>query len=206
MGSLSGTNFPLPTAIGACFPPYAWRHLHHIDERSSTLQTPSIDQILLWHQLWRDFRKKTLPDELIVILMRFLGAIVPDRERTTRYTSPIKAESLDESTTTKEWFHSPPFNRRSLSAVAQMRLETVSHDQGWNTDLDTQSWSWFEIALVDSQGRVKGGLRRLTDSLSAVQNRELATDNNQPNPILHGQSFPAIPVLRSDHEQIQTHP
>jgi hypothetical protein len=55
-----------------------------------------------------------------------------------------------------------------------MRLDTVSHDQGWTTDANPKEWSWFEIALLDSQGNVKGGLRRLTDDVAAVQTYDLA--------------------------------
>ena len=55
-----------------------------------------------------------------------------------------------------------------------MRLETFSHDQGWTTDQNPKEWSWFEIALLDSHGDVKGGLRRLTNDVAAVQNYDLA--------------------------------
>jgi hypothetical protein len=78
-----------------------------------------------------------------------------------------------------------------------MRLETASHDQGWTTDPSPKKWSWFEIALLDSQGRVKGGLRSLTDDVSAVQNYDLAMNDpdhkalvfNQPDPPVRGQSL-----------------
>jgi hypothetical protein len=165
-------------------------HLYHTDESHSTLKTPSLDQLLLWHQLWRSFRigssgqREPLPDELIVLLMRFIGAVVPDEERTIHFLNPIKVYSSDVSTTTKEWFHTPAFDKPSLSYVAQMRLDTISHDQGWTTDRNTKTWSWFEIALVDSQGRVKGGLRRLTDDVSAVQNYDLVMDDPDHKPLV----------------------
>ena len=163
---------------------------YHANECRSTLQTPYLDQLLLWHQLWRSFgtglsgQRKPLPNELIVLLMRFIGAVVPDEERTIYFPNPIDVHSWDVSTTTEEWFHTQSFDRPSLSSVAQMRLDTISHDQGWTTDRNTKRWSWFEIALVDSKGRVKGGLRRLTDDVSAVQNYDLLMDDPDHKPLV----------------------
>ena len=165
-------------------------HRHYTHECRSILQTPYLDQLLLWHQMWRSFRtgssgqRKPLPDELIVLLMRFIGAVVPDEERTIYFLNPIDVHSWDVSAVTKEWFHTQSFDRSSLSSVAQMRLDTISHDQGWTTDRNTKRWSWFEVALVDSQGLVKGGLRRLTDDVSAVQNYDLVMDDPDHKPLV----------------------
>lgn len=147
----------------------------------SALKTPSFNELLLWHQLWRSFRKgspcgrrKALPDELLIVVMRYLGAVVPDEARTTLCTTPIAVQNRGVSTTTQEWFRSSALDRFSLSCISQMRLETFSHDQGWTTDQNPKEWSWFEIALLDSHGDVKGGLRRLTNDVAAVQNYDLA--------------------------------
>jgi len=150
-------------------------------ENNHTLKTPSFDQLLLWHQLWRSFRqgstcgqRKALPDDLIVVMMRYLGAVVPDEARTIHCTTPIMVQNRGVSATIQEWFRSSALDRPSLSCISQMRLETFSHDQGWTTDQNPKEWSWFEVALLDSHGNVKGGLRRLTDDVAAVQNYDLA--------------------------------
>ena len=167
----------------------------------SALKTPSFNQLLLWHQLWRSFckgspcgRRKALPDELIVVVMRYLGAVVPDEARTTLCTRPIGIHNRGVSTTTREWFCSSALDSHSLFCISQMRLETFSHDQGWTTDHNPKEWSWFEIALLDSRGNVKDGLRRLTNDVAAVQNYDLALQDfdhrafvfNVPNPPSRG--------------------
>jgi hypothetical protein len=50
------------------------------------------------------------------------------------------------------WFSTPPFNRRLLSKVARMQLETYSHDQGWCSNPSAGSWSWFELVILSPQG------------------------------------------------------
>ena len=147
----------------------------------SALKTPSFNQLMLWHQLWRSFRKgspcgrrQALPDELVVVVMRYLGAVVPEEARTTLCTTPIRVQNRGASATTQEWFRSSALDRLSLFCISQIRLETFSHDQGWTTDWNPKEWSWFEIALLDSYGNVKGGLRRLTNDVAAVQNYDLA--------------------------------
>jgi hypothetical protein len=127
--------------------------------------------------------------------MRFIGAVVPDEGRTIHHCHRIIVRNLGTTTTTEEWFRSPPLDVRSLACISQIRLETASHDQGWTSDANPKEWSWFEIALLDSRGKVKGGLQRLTDDVSTVQNYDLAKADpdhawmvfNTPDPPSRGQ-------------------
>jgi hypothetical protein len=46
------------------------------------------------------------------------------------------------------FFHSEPVTRSFLDRVVQMRLDTISKDQGWFSNPQTGRWSWFEIGIL----------------------------------------------------------
>jgi hypothetical protein len=46
------------------------------------------------------------------------------------------------------FFHSEAVTRDFLNRVVQMRLDTISKDQGWFGNPYTGRWSWFEIGIL----------------------------------------------------------
>jgi hypothetical protein len=49
---------------------------------------------------------------------------------------------------TNTFMHTKPMNKRYLTRLRQLQVETVSHDQGWVSDPNSGSWSWFEIVIL----------------------------------------------------------
>ncbi|KAK0567692.1 hypothetical protein OC861_002546 [Tilletia horrida] len=48
-----------------------------------------------------------------------------------------------------DWFRSEPLTPVFVNRLAQLQLCTNSRDQGWASQRDHGSWSWFEVALLD---------------------------------------------------------
>lgn len=48
---------------------------------------------------------------------------------------------------TKRWFTTPPLTDVDLAHIAAFQLVTSSKDQGWAGDLNTASYSWFDVGI-----------------------------------------------------------
>ena len=50
--------------------------------------------------------------------------------------------------TREDWFSTSPLSAHDLANAHSMQLLTLSTDQGWVSDPDAGSWSWFDIVLT----------------------------------------------------------
>ncbi|KDN49271.1 hypothetical protein RSAG8_01973, partial [Rhizoctonia solani AG-8 WAC10335] len=46
------------------------------------------------------------------------------------------------------WFQTEPFTKKMLRHVKSVQLVTMSHHQGWVSDRNAGSWSWFEFQVA----------------------------------------------------------
>jgi len=59
--------------------------------------------------------------------------------------------SHDANSVRKEWFSSVPLSPHDLANMHSIQLLTRSRDQGWASDPNAGSWSWFEVVLIPSE-------------------------------------------------------
>jgi hypothetical protein len=52
----------------------------------------------------------------------------------------------------EDWLKSPSFNEHDLENMHSVQLITISRDQGWTSDPDAGSWSWFDLILLQNDG------------------------------------------------------
>ncbi|CAE6486199.1 unnamed protein product [Rhizoctonia solani] len=46
------------------------------------------------------------------------------------------------------WFQTEPFTKQMLHRIKSVQLVTMSRHQGWVSDRDAGSWSWFEFCIT----------------------------------------------------------
>jgi len=51
----------------------------------------------------------------------------------------------------KDWFSTAPLSAHDLANMQSIQLLTFSRDQGWVSDPNAGSWSWFDIVLLPSE-------------------------------------------------------
>jgi len=130
---------------------------------SSTRRRPEAQDALelrrLYHALARSLELGTstrpgLPVELVIQILRMAHCILPSPVQLSS-TSECRADAGTGEPVVIPWMSTPPFQRKYITRIAGMRLKTLSRDQGWCSDESAGSWSWFEIAILDSENIVK---------------------------------------------------
>ncbi|KAJ7639227.1 hypothetical protein FB45DRAFT_905023 [Roridomyces roridus] len=144
--------------------------------RSRTVRhpAPSADERLLYHQLWRAFlrgsqsssssehTRPALPVELIRMLIRAMGCMVPDNQQTKRPEESLflRVTTRDEKPiASRVWFCTDPLNVVDIAAI---RLITFSRDQGWVSPPTDVCHSWYEWGVfprdVPAKAQATGAL------------------------------------------------
>lgn len=62
------------------------------------------------------------------------------------------AVSRTASPTWKDWFSTAPLSANDLANIHGVQLFTRSKDQGWASDFNAGSWSWFNVVLLPKYG------------------------------------------------------
>ncbi|KAJ6508499.1 hypothetical protein C8R45DRAFT_1208161 [Mycena sanguinolenta] len=121
-------------------------------------------ELLLYHQVWRAlFRgsqpqpstsshpdphaRPALPVELVRLILRAAGFMVPDREQTHRARRRVFVQVTIRDTkpiASRVWFWTKPLRIVNIAAV---QLVTVSRDQGWVNPVTDVCHSWFEWGI-----------------------------------------------------------
>ncbi|KAL4264819.1 hypothetical protein AB1N83_004040 [Pleurotus pulmonarius] len=73
----------------------------------------------------------------------------------SKYTSissngPAEVEARSGVADCKLWFKTPALDEDFLRTVSHIRLQTTGRDQGWVSQPEKGSWSWFDIAILES--------------------------------------------------------
>ncbi|CAE6474973.1 unnamed protein product [Rhizoctonia solani] len=101
---------------------------------------------------------RALPTELVLYICRLAEFVCQYTKkapvgRRRVYASSQVVQSLI-------WFQTEPFTKRMLRHVKSIQLVTMSHHQGWVSDRDGGSWSWFEFQVATDQGDVPALVKR----------------------------------------------
>ena len=103
-------------------------------------------------------RRPSIPAELIIYIFRLVGFCVPAPGLTISVEA--KKETFCVSSNgplvRQLWFYTPPLTQRLLGKIAAVRLVTESTHQGWVSNTDAGSGSWWEVGIlrgVDTQRR-----------------------------------------------------
>ncbi|KAJ7284361.1 hypothetical protein C8J57DRAFT_1288205 [Mycena rebaudengoi] len=142
----------------------------------------SVDELLLYHQVWRallrgaDFystsyssgraesQRPPLPVELVRLVARAAEFMVPDRYHTQRAPQSIfiRVTTRDEEPiVSRVWFWTKPLD---VTQIAAAQLVTLSRDQGWVSRPTEICHSWFEWGVFNAgvpaqdETDVKGGV------------------------------------------------
>lgn len=118
---------------------------------SSDAGPESLERIFLLHGLARalargDGKRPPLPLNIIRHVMRLAECIVPAPDLCLHTEQHTVVTSIGAQASTR-WLVSPPMSALTMGRVAQLRLDTVSKDQGWADEGIKQSWSWFDVAI-----------------------------------------------------------
>ncbi|KAF9487998.1 FabD/lysophospholipase-like protein [Pleurotus eryngii] len=65
-------------------------------------------------------------------------------------SGPERAEAKSNELASKLWFKTPPLEKSFLERVSRIQLQTTAHDQGYASFPDQGSWSWFDVAILES--------------------------------------------------------
>ena len=57
----------------------------------------------------------------------------------------------------EDWFSTSPLSAHDLANTHSIQLLTLSCDQGWVSDPNAGSWSWFDFILIPSEGERQDG-------------------------------------------------
>lgn len=147
-------------------------------------------ELLLYHQLWRallrgsepitqssgdpEYRgrdgkedqitRPALPVELVRLIIRTVGFMVPDRQQTQRANRSVFVRvrtRYEEPVVSRVWFWTKPLN---MAKTAAAQLVTVSRDQGWvypKTDISHSFFEWTALSngSVPAQEEAAAGPR-----------------------------------------------
>lgn len=93
-----------------------------------------------------------LPLEIIRIVFRLAEFVIPcpGCPPTARTVNSVAAHANGSDVDRVFWFESAPFTNVSLSRLATIRLSTFAKHQGWVSQPDQGSWSWFEVAILNT--------------------------------------------------------
>ncbi|KZV92648.1 hypothetical protein EXIGLDRAFT_718105 [Exidia glandulosa HHB12029] len=128
--------------------------------RDSTPGSPryctTYDELLVWHQLARVLQH-ALPLELVIAILRHAELLVPIPRLSVTSRSHLEVIARTGAVEQRDWFTSPPLTHQDLAHIAAVQLHTQSHDQGWASQRDGGSWTWFDLCLART-GRGGDGL------------------------------------------------
>ena len=114
-----------------------------------------LDTMYLYHQIWRTLlrgdvnpghRRRPLPPELVHLISRLADLRVPDKARSYIHSERVLVSSGGPFQT-KLWFCTSPFRDHAFDQIAAVQLFTTSNDQGWASEPERGSWTWFEWGL-----------------------------------------------------------
>ncbi|KIJ56434.1 hypothetical protein M422DRAFT_23700 [Sphaerobolus stellatus SS14] len=80
--------------------------------------------------------------------MRLADCTSVNRRLTTSVDTPCRIKADDSKAIQKLWFETPTLTIGEISNMARIQLHTVSRDQGWCSNPQDGSWSWFEIVVL----------------------------------------------------------
>ncbi|KAF7796109.1 hypothetical protein EIP86_007281 [Pleurotus ostreatoroseus] len=113
------------------------------------------DTFFAYHQLWRSLLRGTtsplrlaIPAELVRMISWHAGLIVLDRKLTAISTTSLYVRCSVNAPTvvSRTWFWAGPIDI-DLANIAQFQLVTKSCDQGWTTDTNPVSRTWFDVGI-----------------------------------------------------------
>ncbi|KAG8992269.1 hypothetical protein FRB90_001051, partial [Tulasnella sp. 427] len=109
-------------------------------------------------------RRPPLPTELVLLIIRRVGATNLCRELCCTFPKNVSYRSLatssatlrisvsvtasDASVARRLLFASPAVEQEYLHRLASLRVDTMSTDQGWVSDPSSGSWSWIEVGII----------------------------------------------------------
>ncbi|KAG8995837.1 hypothetical protein FRB90_000081 [Tulasnella sp. 427] len=109
-------------------------------------------------------RRPPLPTELVLLILRKVGATTLCRElcctfpKNVPHRSPVTSAATlrgsvsitarDASVARLLLFASPVVEQEMLHRLVSLRVDTISTDQGWVSDPSSGSWSWIEVGIV----------------------------------------------------------
>ncbi|KAK0707393.1 acyl transferase/acyl hydrolase/lysophospholipase [Lasiosphaeris hirsuta] len=59
-------------------------------------------------------------------------------------------ESEDNQFHYETWFQTPPLDAETIKKIHSVQLFAESHDQGWVSDANGGTWTWFELAIMEN--------------------------------------------------------
>ncbi|KAG9037424.1 hypothetical protein FRB95_005713 [Tulasnella sp. JGI-2019a] len=119
----------------------------------------AIARALYRGQEWRPDqpRRPSLPSELVLYIFRLSGrplrhpSSAPSPEKTTpeaeKWTD-VTISAWGEMLRDQLWCATPPLSARCLEQIRTFRLRTLSCDQKWFRGHEKESYSWFEIGIL----------------------------------------------------------
>ncbi|KAF8171957.1 hypothetical protein K438DRAFT_1851974 [Mycena galopus ATCC 62051] len=135
---------------------------HDVEDWQAHLARPLLPdgELLLYHQLWRALlrgnkssqpchARPALPVELVRLIVRAAGLVVPDSRQTCRAGRSvfIRVTIYDENPIASQvWFWTKPLR---VAHIAAAQLVTVSRDQGWVNPVTDVCHSWFEWGVFE---------------------------------------------------------
>ncbi|TFY65905.1 hypothetical protein EVG20_g5188 [Dentipellis fragilis] len=100
-----------------------------------------------------------LPIELVCLILEYAGCMLLSKSRsiTTSSTLVARGSSNHDAVVVAQL---PPFDAVALQRIAQIKLITLSRDQGWVSDRNAGNWSWFDVAVLRGDSETEDGQER----------------------------------------------
>ena len=117
---------------------------------SAAMVSTDPEVIFAWHQAARALergsqKRNALPRELILAIFALADCNIllswEKEEEINVYAGSADVERSD-------WFATPPLSKGTLEHQPSLQLHTNSHDQGWASDPNAGSWTWFELSII----------------------------------------------------------
>ncbi|QRV88158.1 hypothetical protein RhiJN_16176 [Ceratobasidium sp. AG-Ba] len=91
-------------------------------------------------------RRPPLPEELVILICSFANFICLNLEYSREENRDTDVSS-DGPIASETWLRSPPLTLQIINEIHSIQLLTESCHQGWVSDPNSGSWSWFDITL-----------------------------------------------------------
>jgi hypothetical protein len=156
---------------------------------------------VLYHQLWRTLlngstfpshhalphssitpKRPALPPELIALIFRKASILIPDQDLSAISTKRVHVLAIYGHKEARVWFCSRALTASEVARTAAVQLTTYSRDQGWCSQPENGSYSWFELGVlpgtgsgvVETIGLEDGAVRWVRSHHNRLAERELA--------------------------------
>ncbi|CAE6422252.1 unnamed protein product [Rhizoctonia solani] len=89
--------------------------------------------------------RQALSLEIALYICRLAGF---ERWGTKRALEGYEIHAQDSEVESFVWFHFGPFTKQALNHIKSVQLVTMSRHQGWVSNRNAGSWSWFELRVA----------------------------------------------------------